>query len=306
MAHFVKPLGASAEGYTIDSRLAPQSVSQIAIPAGERRFIGLWGGDRLWARSANGKIAAYDDFNDGVMGDVRILSIFGAGVGSCDLEVGQGVGVWIRLRIVVAPRATKQQVFIVRDVRLAGYKPLGDVLEVDSNTPFRWIVDNIKDRGDRYGGRLRVIFMAHGLPGYIQCGMGRFNHPQAGPGLTRTDLNEFGEIEGKIEQISIYSCLVARINTCPECEGMQGYDGNEFCFKLAQYTQARVKASIHLQYYRDGTRWFFKRPDGSGITFGTWNGTVFTWGPSGAIIFREQFPYVDYANESPSDPEGNY
>lgn len=307
MAHFVKPQGSAGSSFTVDNRLAPGSVSKVTLSAGERLFVGLWGGDDLWARSTNSQVAVYDSFNDGYIGDVRVLSLFGASVGSCTLEVGQGGGVWIRLQIEVKPKATKQQVFIIRDVRLEGYKPLGDVLEVDANTPLRWMIDNIKQRGDRYGGALRVILMAHGLPGFIQCGRGSFVHPQAGTGLTVADLNEFAELKGKIEQLSIYSCLVARIGSCPECGGMAGYDGNALCYMLAQRMNARVKASIHLQYYSTGIvgRWFFKRPDGSGITFGNWNGTVYTWGPSGAVLFREQFPYID-GDGDPSDPEGNY
>ena len=306
MAHFVRPQGAAASNYTVDNRLAPGSVSKITIAAGERQFIGLWGGEGLWARSTDGNIAVYDSYNDGYIGDVRALSIFGAGVGTCELEVGQGNGVWIRLQVEVKAKASKQQIFIIRDVRLEGYKPLGDVLEVDANTPLRWMIDNIKQRGDKYGGNLRVILMAHGLPGFIQCGMGAFTHPQAGTGLTVADLNMFAELKGKIQQLSIYSCLVARIGSCPECGGMQGYDGNQLCFMLAQRMNARVKASIHLQYYRPGIvgRWMFKRPDGSGITFGHWHGTVYTWGPSGEILFREQFPYIDREGD-PSDPEGN-
>jgi hypothetical protein len=75
---------------------------------------------------------------------------------------------------------------------------------------------------------------------------------------------------------------------------------------LAQRTQSKVKASIHLQYYFDGTQgvWIFKRPNGQGITFGQWNGTVFTWAPSGAIIYRETFPYVSDAKPY-GDPEGD-
>lgn len=307
MAHFVKPAGATPESYTIDGRLAPGSVSKIKISVGERRYIGLWGGDGLWARSSDNGVAAYDDFNDGTMGDLRILSLFGTAPGTCQLEVGQGSGVWIRLDIEVQPKAVKQKIFIVRDVRLAGYKPLGDVLEVDQNTPLQWIMDNINQRGKANAGKLRVIFMAHGLPGFIECGKGNFIHPTAGGGITVADLNYFDQIRGNVEQLSIYSCLVARIGSCPECNGHQGYDGNQFCFMLAQRTQARVKASIHLQYYWNGVDdyWIFKRPNGDGINFGHWNGTVFTWGPDGSIIFREQFPYVERQGGW-SDPEGDY
>jgi hypothetical protein len=307
MAHFVKPPGAPAEGYGIDNAQAPGSVWRLAIPAGARRDIGLWGGSGLWVRSTDSGIVPFDDYNERAVGDLRVFSLFGAAEGSCDLEVGQGRSKWLTLRLVVTPRVSAgPHVFIVRDVRLAGYKPRGDCLEVDQSTPLRWIIDNIKDRAAKNPGNLKVIFMAHGLPGYIQCGLGAFTHPTAGPGITVADLNLFDEIRGSAEQLSIYSCLVARIGTCPECDGHVGYDGNQLCFMLAQRTQAKVKASIHLQYYFDGTvgAWIFKRPNGQGITFGQWNGTVFTWGPTGAILYRETFPYV--TDSSPSgDPESD-
>lgn len=307
MAHFVKPPGSPTTGYGIDNALAPGSVWRLVIPAGSRREIGLWGGDGLWLRSTNAGIVPFDDYNEKKVGDLRVFSLFGAAEGSCELEVGQGGGKWFSLKLVVTPKVSSaQHVFIVRDVRLAGYKPHGDVLEVDQNSPLRWIIDNIKTRAGMYPGNLKVIFMAHGLPGFIQCGMGAFTHPTAGPGITVADLRLFDEIRGGVEQLSIYSCLVARIGTCPECSGHAGYDGNQFCFMLAQRTQSKVKASIHLQYYFNGTQgvWIFKRPNGKGITFGQWNGTVFTWGPSGAIIYRETFPYVTDA-EPYGDPEGD-
>jgi len=306
MAHFVKPPDSPALGYGIDNALAPGSVWRLVIPAGGRREIGLWGGDGLWLRSTEPGIVPFDDYNERKVSDLRVFSLFGAAEGSCELEVGRGSGKWFTLKLVVTPKvAAGQHIFIVRDVRLAGYKPLGDVLEVDRNTPLQWIIDNIKDRGAKYAGNLKVIFMAHGLPGFVQCGKGAFTHPTAGPGITRTDLNTFKQIRGSAEQLSIYSCLVARIGTCPECNGHVGYDGNELCFKLAQTTQSRVKASIHLQYYYDGTKgWIFKRPNGTGITFGQWNGTVFTWAPSGAILYRETFPYVEDSRPA-GDPEGD-
>jgi hypothetical protein len=185
--------------------------------------------------------------------------------------------------------------FIIRDVRLKGYKPLGDVLEVDSATPLGWIIDSINKRGTDHGGDVKLIFMCHGLPGYLQCANGVTPHPQAGNGITANDLTTFGKIAGSVKRIEFYACLVARIGGCPECNGMTGYDGNNFCYKMAQTTKAEVQASIHLQYYYTGEVgfWIFKRPDGKGINFGHWNGKVFTWAPAGNIIKTEDFPYTE-------------
>jgi hypothetical protein len=183
--------------------------------------------------------------------------------------------------------------FIVRDMRLAGWKPQGDVLEVDANTPLQWVIDNIKKRGAEKSGDVKVIFMAHGLPGYVQCANGIPGHREAGNGITINDVPTFAAIAGSVKRIEFYSCLTARIGAAPEAPGMSGADGNAFCFTMAQATKAEVKASIHLQYYNKGTvgQWIFKRPSGKGINFGEWNGKVFTWGAAGNIINTEQFPY---------------
>jgi hypothetical protein len=187
------------------------------------------------------------------------------------------------------------QTFIIRDVRLAGWKPGGDVIEVDSGTPAQYIFDCIKTRSKKAGGDLKVIFMCHGLPGFLQCGQGGWSHPSAGNGITVADLTKFDQIKGMVKRIEFYACLVARIGSCPECNGHMGYDGNQFCFMVAQRAATEVKASIHLQYYHDGTvgLWIFRRPDGSGINFGEWNGKVFTWAPNGSISKTEEFPYKD-------------
>ena len=185
--------------------------------------------------------------------------------------------------------------FIIRDVRLDGWRPAGDVVEVDSATPLGWIVDCINDRGKKAGGDLKVIIMCHGLPGFLMCANGAAPHPTAGNGITVNDLATFARIKGSLKRLEFYACLVARIGSCPECDGQIGYDGNFFCYRMAQTIDAEVKASIHLQYYYDGTvgRWIFRRPDGVGINFGEWNGRVFTWGPKGNIIEMRDYPYQD-------------
>jgi hypothetical protein len=182
--------------------------------------------------------------------------------------------------------------FIIRDVRLQGWRPGGDVIEVNFDTPLQWIVDSINRRASE---DLRVIIMCHGLPGYLQCANGVVGHPKVGNGITIDDLPTFEKIAGSLWRLEFYSCLVARIGTCPECGDHEGYDGNAFCFKMAKAIQAEVKASIHLQYYYDGTKgiWWFRRPNGEGINFGEWNGRVFTWNRKGEIIQTQDYPYKD-------------
>jgi hypothetical protein len=110
-----------------------------------------------------------------------------------------------------------------------------------------------------------------------------------------SDLAWFSTIAGSLRRLELHACLVARIGTAPELPDHVGYDGNEFCFKLAQAISAEVKASIHLQYYWNGTegKWIFKKPNGQGIHTGEWNGKVFTWDKTGAIIKTEEFPYEE-------------
>jgi len=201
------------------------------------------------------------------------------------------------------------KVFVVHDVRLFGWKPLGDVLEVNGDTPLQWMIDNVVKRGDAAGGNLTLKIMSHGLPGFVQCCRGAFQHPTLptrvvdpkkgnlyiGPGkggICRTDLAQLEQLRGKVKRIEFHSCLVARIGPCSEANGHASYDGNEFCYQLAQRTAAEVAASIHLQFYWEGTQ-------PGGMHFGNWNGLRFTWGPAGNIIETKQFAYNELTGPPP-------
>src|SRR5438132_658138 len=140
--------------------------------------------------------------------------------------------------------------FIIRDVRLNGWKPSGDVIEVNFDTPLSWLINSINSRKS---DDLVVKIMCHGLPGFLMCGNGVSSHPTAGNGISIGDLTTFEKIKGSLKRLEFHSCLVARIGSCFECNGHAGYDGNYFCFRMAQTIGAEVKASIHLQYYQDGT-----------------------------------------------------
>jgi hypothetical protein len=123
-------------------------------------------------------------------------------------------------------------IFIVRDVRLQGWRPNGDVLEVNFDTPLGWVLDNIVQRG---GSDLTVQFMCHGLPGYLMFCKGSTGHPQAGPGLTSSDIGSFQKINGALKRLEFHSCLVARIGSCWEATSLgytMNYDGNAFCLAL--------------------------------------------------------------------------
>jgi hypothetical protein len=194
--------------------------------------------------------------------------------------------------------------FIVHDVRLFGWKPMGDGIEVNGDTPLQWVIDSTIKRSTENNGNIILKIMAHGLPGFVQCAQGAFTHPTLpqtvtdpaknnmviGPGkggISVADLNTLAQLKGHVKRIEFHSCLVARIGPCFEANGHASYDGNEFCFKLAQRTGAEVKASIHLQYYWPGTG------SNNGMHFGQWNGQVFNWGPMGNINSVETHQYTE-------------
>lgn len=184
-------------------------------------------------------------------------------------------------------------VFIVRDVRLSGIKPLGDVIETDSRTPLKFILDMINKRADG-DADLTVKIMCHGLPGYLQCGQGSVAHsispqtrrtdPSKGNGITHHDLKAFEAIKGRIKTLELRACSVAYMGKSPEWKNdLDGFDGNFFCYRLAQSIQANVKASLHTQWYRETPN----------IEYYNWYGDVRTWGPKGDIIKKEMFPFKD-------------
>lgn len=146
-------------------------------------------------------------------------------------------------------------------------------VEVDETFDLRWLADLVLSQPHA----ITLIFSSHGRPGFAQCCKGAVAHPTAGPGISVHDLPTFARMRKKINAIEFRSCLVARIGTAPECQGEVGWDGNAFCYRLAQAARATVKASLHLQYGDSGE-------------FCGWAGTVFTWGASGSIINRTDYP----------------
>jgi hypothetical protein len=165
-------------------------------------------------------------------------------------------------------------ILVFRDRRLEGPWPTGTGFQnVDEATTLDWIIK----RCFREKGKVQFHVWSHGLPGFVQCGKGKFTHPTAGPGITVHDLSSFKALAGKVSDFEFHCCLVARIGKSSECNGHVGYDGNAFCFRLAQVTRARVKASLHIQW-------------GSGNTDCGWAGTVFTWNAQGHIVDRTDYP----------------
>lgn len=180
---------------------------------------------------------------------------------------------------------------IVRDVRLLGGKPVGkDVLEVDERTPIDWPVAWIKSKSESsgYKGNVYLRIAAHGydtkmsgppLWGEIRRGIPTptSTWSQGGSGLQfckenlrLATLPRFAALRGLLKGIDLLACGAAYIT--PGFEGKDG-DGNVLCSRLAQITQSYVRASTATQMY-------YGLP---AIDFGEWEGTVITYGPSGAV-----------------------
>lgn len=189
------------------------------------------------------------------------------------------------------------QDLIVWDNRLKGPKPAGrDVLEVDANTTLSSALAWVIDKSAIYKGDVRVRLLGHGAepvlyerqvpdvwfpyfvkntaPVVAQGGLGMWFCQE---NLSLDTVRHFGVWRGKVKKIDLLGCGVAYIT--PGLEGEIG-DGNLLCMKLAQVTQAYVRASTTEQLYN------FRGP----IDFGPWEGTVLTYEPSGAVVKVEYAP----------------
>jgi hypothetical protein len=181
------------------------------------------------------------------------------------------------------------QELIIRDVRLQGGKPRGtEVLEVDENTPLDWPVLWTKGKSDAYGGDAYLRIAAHGyetavmdhlpLATGFQKRVESVSYSQGGSGIqfckeniTLSTLSRFSLLRGLLKGIDLLACGAAYIT--PGFEGKEG-DGNLLCSRLAQIANTFVRASTATQLY-------YGLPT---INFGEWEGTVLTYGPTGAVV----------------------
>ena len=181
------------------------------------------------------------------------------------------------------------QELIIRDVRLEGVRPRGkEVLEVDANTPIDWPVLWTKTRSDAYGGDVYLRIAAHGyetavmdhlpLATGFRTQVESVSQSQGGSGvqfckenIVLGTLARFTPLRGVLKGIDLLACGAAYIT--PGFEGREG-DGNILCSRLAQITQTFVRASTATQLY-------YGLP---AIDFGEWEGTVLTYGPTGAVM----------------------
>ncbi len=168
-------------------------------------------------------------------------------------------------------------ILVFRDLRLAGAFVTNEAIQpVDENVPLAWMIDRVR----REQGTVQLQFWSHGLPGYVQCGRGRVEHPSAGPGITVHDAAAFKKLAGKVDRIEFRACLVASVGTCPECEGEIGYDGHASLLPNCQGGQSHGVGLTELSV-------------GGGNEDCGWAGTVLTWDKTGGLIDRADYPLYE-------------
>ncbi|WP_125490561.1 peptidoglycan-binding protein [Streptomyces sp. WAC 04229] len=158
---------------------------------------------------------------------------------------------------------------VYRDVRLAGNKPAGDtVIEVDADTPLQWFLDSSAHTAEHTADPVRLKLMAHGAPAFV-----RFCKEN----LSTANLPRLAVLKNKFAAgVDLFSCSAAFI-------GPGNSDGNVFCYRMAQTLNTFVRASTATQEYTLGSA-------GSGLDFGRWEGTVLTYGPTGAVVQVQHAP----------------
>jgi hypothetical protein len=178
---------------------------------------------------------------------------------------------------------------VIRDVRLAGEKPKGDeVLEVDQNTPLTWPVQWLVSLSDSKKGDVFLKIMAHGGG---NSGAPRNVVSQGGFGIMfcrewiQVDtLWMLNPLRDKLKGVDLLSCGAAYIT--PGFEGKHG-DGNFLCYRMAQTLRTTVRASTATQSYQAHGKWTDSHDP---MDFGGWEGTVFTYDKTGAVIKVEHKP----------------
>jgi hypothetical protein len=192
-----------------------------------------------------------------------------------------------------------EKILIAYDSRLNMSLPNSGYTElfgVDESTPLSVLVNWLSQQATIYNSdfvRLRV--WAHGyepmtapntttgnvdpVPQRSQGGAGI---QLCKEGLTVDTVDQLQPLKGLIDWIDLQCCGAAYIT--PGCEGKNG-DGNYFCSRLAQIVETSVKASTATLH-----TWFPEPDSGEVGMHIDWEGTVLTYGASGAVIKQENYP----------------
>jgi hypothetical protein len=168
---------------------------------------------------------------------------------------------------------------LVRDSRLSGSIRMHQALftySVDATTSLTGFFNYVAARAKIKGGKLKALFvLCHGYEGNGFDSGGKF-HPFVTGGwglqlgkedLRHNNVSIWTAIQGKVENIVIYSCGTAETQYGQEGTGT---DGRGLMSRLAKLTGAVVYAADATQYYSLG-----------GMDFGKWEGNLWAFWPFG-------------------------
>jgi hypothetical protein len=167
---------------------------------------------------------------------------------------------------------------ILHDRRLAGSAPIGrgiTTIRLDGSTSLTQAFSAITTLV-RLDGVQNLYILCHGYAGESSrgqvCGdMGGEGLELGREGLTHTNVARWSFLRGCLETIVVHSCGAA--DTQPENVGTNA-DGKYLMGALAMYTNSTVYAGDRIQWYTGST---------GTIDFGSWEGTLWKFAPSGSF-----------------------
>ena len=162
---------------------------------------------------------------------------------------------------------------LIWDTRVDGVIPWQKVsatCKVNEQHSMNSIIDWVVKKTQNYQGQETLYIAAHGYPGWVSLGRDF---------LSEENVNLWARLRGRLAHIFLVSCSVA--NTAEqfwsdkESKWVPAGNGLVLCSQLAGYTKAYVTAADSKQSYFKGI------PGLASASFGSWEGTVYTWGPNG-------------------------
>jgi hypothetical protein len=161
---------------------------------------------------------------------------------------------------------------IIHDARLAGLpdEDAGRVVRVGRRAPLARMITQVRNIARGRGGDVKLRVYAHGFVSGT-TDRGGYGLQVCQEGIT---LNTVGRLAAWRDLISggidLYCCRAADVDPAAQA-GLSG-DGVALCRRLAQVTQAFVRAAVEEQ-------WYHRNPFTHTIDFGGWEGRVFTFSP---------------------------
>lgn len=217
MAHFMKPPGtltaAQQSAYDVDNKLAPGSVWRVRVQLGSTLYVALWGGKGLWLKSGDPKVVPLLSSSlEKVIGDFRIIPLFGLSPGISMFETGAGSSTWVTLQVEVVKRKVPpivlQPPHMVVNGAPDGYFPLAHPyrLQYSEVIPDKSMngppAPTAQDIINKVKARLplqHLVFNGHGSRGEMELGAG----------ITKQDIPLFSQLAGQVKVIWIRNCSFA-------------------------------------------------------------------------------------------------